>query len=129
VFPSQVLYSFLLSFVNPSHLDHISTLSHSVHVCGTLRVCGVLILMTEDTQEATVAQVDETTVTRDAGLEGDESFHSNDSGGDEIIAGDMFATDTKGGDAVRKRKEGGKKLGWGDKKAPPLGFKPWYQLW
>jgi len=118
-----------LFFVNPCRLDHISTLAHSVRVCGTVRVCGVLILMTEDTQEAAVAQADETTVTKDAGLKGDESFHSIESGEDEIISGDMFVTDTKGGDAVRKRKEGGKKLGWGDKKAPPLGFKPWYQLW
>ena len=32
------------------------------------------------------------------------------------------------GSEVRKRREGGKKLGWGDKKPPPLNYKPWYSI-
>ena len=28
----------------------------------------------------------------------------------------------------RKRRSTGKSLGWGDKKAPPLNYKPWYSV-
>lgn len=30
---------------------------------------------------------------------------------------------------ARKKRSTGKNLGWGDKKAPPLNYKPWYYIW
>ena len=41
---------------------------------------------------------------------------------------DSSSKSAEGTVGSRKRKEGGKSLGWGDKKAPPLNYRPWYSI-
>jgi hypothetical protein len=42
--------------------------------------------------------------------------------------GDSGVKSAEGAVGSRKRKEGGKSLGWGDKKPPPLNYRPWYSI-
>lgn len=49
-----------------------------------------------------------------------------------VVAADESSESPVEGDApvdARKKRSTGKNLGWGDKKAPPLNYKPWYYIW
>ena len=64
-------------------------------------------------------------------LDKDDSVHSTKSFGSE---GDIISNPTSNsGDAAtvnegRKRDARRKSLGWGDKKPPPLNYRPWYSV-
>ena len=63
-------------------------------------------------------------------LDKDDSVHSTKSFGSE---GDISNPTSNSGDAAtvnegRKRDARRKSLGWGDKKPPPLNYRPWYSV-
>ena len=49
-------------------------------------------------------------------------------GSDSAENGDNSSKSSEGTVGSRKRREGGKNLGWGDKKPPPLNYRPWYSV-
>ena len=67
---------------------------------------------------------------REAG-NGDTSLQAEDGGADGNSSKEDAANvvEVEGGkDEVRQKREGGKKLGWGDHKPPPLNYRPWYSV-
>lgn len=62
--------------------------------------------------------------------ERDESEVGNENEIGRVVSNAVSSSDSADGTGFgRRRSSGAKSLGWGDKKPPPLSYRPWYSIW